>query len=313
MVEPIYLQKAMKFDPKKHTVDGWIAQPKYDGVRIQACFTMDEVRIFSRSVVKKTGTFNEYTDKLEHICYELENLNWESDLAFNNQIIDGEALAYNQGDREQNFKYVTGTLNCDLYKCVTRQEENERISAVFYNLPLLPAEYQVTLAALTEVFGRYKHKDELQFIKPTEYTICHEGAHFTEFQKQIDAGGEGLILYNPVGKYKHSSDRCQTSKDLLKMKDVNEREVLVVDMVEGTGKATGMLGAFVCEDYRGKQFNIGTGLTDDARIFFWENKNKCPFVIEMMYHSETEDAYRLPVFYRNRMFDKSVDDWNMSG
>jgi ATP-dependent DNA ligase len=309
MTDPIYLQKALKFNPEKHKVDGWIAQPKYDGVRIQVCFTDDDPRIFSRSVVKKTGTFNEYTDKLEHIVYELCDLNWESDLCLNNQIIDGEAIAFNQGDREQNFKYVTGTLNCDEEKCLARQAENERISAVFYNLPNVPAEYSRVLEALHEIFDRYT-KDELQFISATEYTVCEEGSHMIEFQKQIDAGGEGLILYNPDGRYKHSPDRCQTSKDLLKMKDINEREVAVVGMIEGTGKAAGMLGAFICQDYRGKEFNIGTGLTDADRIDFWNRREETPFIIEMMYHSETEDAYRLPVYLRDRSRDKTMDDWN---
>lgn len=298
MTEPIFLQKARKYNPLKDTIDNWINQQKLDGVRLQACFSNDgDVRIFSRSIIKKTGYFNEYTYKLPHIISELEILNEINDYMLNNNILDGEGMVYNQGNRENNFKYVGGTLNCDIDKCQTRQAENELISATFYNLPKATAKYIDVIKTIDDLFDI---DTEFNHISPIAWAIMTAEESTAFFRQEIANGGEGTILYNPEGVYKHSNRSCQVSKDLLKMKDISEREVKVIGMIEGAGKATGMMGALICEDYRGKVFHIGTGFTDAMRMEFWAINNEAPFIIEMLYHSETEDAYRLPVFLRCR-------------
>jgi len=86
-------------------------------------------------------------------------------------------------------------------------------------------------------------------------------------------------------------------------------------MVEGTGKDAGTCGALICDDGRGKIIRIGTGLTEGdasqrgSRDWMWAHKNDIPFIIEMFYHSETADSYRLPVFKRDRFYDKGIDEW----
>lgn len=72
-------------------------------------------------------------------------------------------------------------------------------------------------------------------------------------------GWEGVMLRNPTMAYEY-----RRSPNLLKVKPHEDIEVKVVDVVEGTGKYAGMMGALVCEA-GGEEFRVGTGFTDHDR------------------------------------------------
>lgn len=76
----------------------------------------------------------------------------------------------------------------------------------------------------------------------------------------VAAGGEGLMLHRAVALY-----RPGRSDDLLKHKPYQDAEALVVAHAAGKGKYTGMLGALVVRMPDGRQFRLGTGLTDLQR------------------------------------------------
>lgn len=81
-------------------------------------------------------------------------------------------------------------------------------------------------------------------------------------------GGEGVMLNVADAPYE-----VKRSKYLLKMKHTEEYTLKVVDMIEGTGKYEGMLGALVV-DYNGQKLGIGSGFTDDQRLVIWQNPDK---------------------------------------
>ena len=68
-LKPIYLMKATPFDQEKSpNFSGWLMEPKLDGVAAQIVVNgLDDIKIFSTNKVKETGTFNEYTYKVQHI------------------------------------------------------------------------------------------------------------------------------------------------------------------------------------------------------------------------------------------------------
>lgn len=311
MIEPIFVMKAKPFNPEKHDIDKWFVQEKYDGVRIQIVVnTLDDIKIYSRNKTKSTGTFNNYTDKLPHIIEHLREKLMKCPPMFHTQIYDGEALAFEQGSREKNFTYVTGTLNAD--DAAARQLANELISVVLFNIPLIDEEYRYILTYLHLYFTQ----NRAPIMSPI--TTCNvDGSAMIRFDQIIHSGGEGIILYNPVGKYKFGKTTCSVSNDVLKIKDRMEREVKVIDMAEGVGKDAGTCGALICDDGRGKIIRVGTGLTEGdvsergSRNWMWAHKNDIPFIVEMFYHSETPDSYRLPVFKRDRLYDKSIDEWTI--
>ena len=74
------------------------------------------------------------------------------------------------------------------------------------------------------------------------------------------AGGEGLMLRRPQSPY-----TVGRTRDLLKVKMFKDAEAVVMKHLPGTGKHTGRLGALLVRLPNGKEFSIGSGLTDAQR------------------------------------------------
>jgi DNA ligase-1 len=87
--------------------------------------------------------------------------------------------------------------------------------------------------------------------------------------KAIEGGYEGIMLKNPEAGYE-----CKRSVAWLKLKPFIEVSLTVVATEEGTGKNVGKLGALVCEgvdDGKDIRVNVGSGLTDEQRVTYWDN------------------------------------------
>ena len=73
-------------------------------------------------------------------------------------------------------------------------------------------------------------------------------------------GGEGLMLHHALAPY-----RAGRSDSLLKLKRGQDAEARVVGYRPGKGKYTGMVGALLVVDARGRRFALGSGLRDRDR------------------------------------------------
>jgi DNA ligase-1 len=97
-------------------------------------------------------------------------------------------------------------------------------------------------------------------IVPVMHYECTSREQLTEFYNSIvDNGGEGVMLRDPSMSYV-----VGRSWSLLKVKPELELVAKIIGYTEGEGKYTGMVGALICEA-GGKQFNVGSGLTDADR------------------------------------------------
>lgn len=76
----------------------------------------------------------------------------------------------------------------------------------------------------------------------------------------VKNGGEGLMLHRKDALY--STGR---NGDLIKIKPYHDAEATVVAYREGKGKYQGMTGALVVRNRDGKEFAIGSGLSDKLR------------------------------------------------
>ena len=56
------------------------------------------------------------------------------------------------------------------------------------------------------------------------------------------------------------------------MKLMDNIDLVVTDVYEGTGKYAGMLGG-VYVDFRGNQVGVGSGWSDEQRQYYWKHKN----------------------------------------
>lgn len=82
-----------------------------------------------------------------------------------------------------------------------------------------------------------------------------------ELRAVLALGGEGLVLQHALAPY-----RAGRSETLLKYKQGRDAEARVVGYRPGKGKYTGMVGALLVEDERGRRFALGSGLSDADRL-----------------------------------------------
>lgn len=80
-------------------------------------------------------------------------------------------------------------------------------------------------------------------------------------QAVVAAGAEGLMLHRADARY-----HAGRSDALLKFKPFDDAEARVVGYRPGKGKYTGMVGALLVEDARGRRFALGSGLRDADRL-----------------------------------------------
>ncbi|WNO60240.1 DNA ligase [Rheinheimera sp. MMS21-TC3] len=73
-------------------------------------------------------------------------------------------------------------------------------------------------------------------------------------------GAEGLMLHHQDALYKTGR-----SQDLLKLKSYLDTEAKVIGYRAGKGKYQDMIGALIVKTAEGKEFAIGSGLTDELR------------------------------------------------
>lgn len=81
-----------------------------------------------------------------------------------------------------------------------------------------------------------------------------------ELQRVQELGGEGLIVRKPDGLY-----TAGRSTEILKVKDYQDAEAVVVGHLPGQGRNLGRLGALLVELPDGTRFKIGSGFSDEER------------------------------------------------
>jgi len=82
----------------------------------------------------------------------------------------------------------------------------------------------------------------------------------THLERVLALGGEGVILRNPDSLYVYSR-----TNNLLKVKNKKSNEATIIGYTEGQGKHSKIIGALICLTPEGKEFKIGTGLSDEDR------------------------------------------------
>lgn len=83
---------------------------------------------------------------------------------------------------------------------------------------------------------------------------------FEQLEQITSAGGEGLMLHLGSSLY-----RGKRSNDLIKLKQFEDAEALVVGHIAGKGKYQGLMGALRVELPDGTRFKVGSGFSDPLR------------------------------------------------
>lgn len=269
-----------------------IITQKYDGIRAVAKVRDGNVEIFSRQGKPIEG--------LKDIEKELSQLV--------DGFYDGELLL----DKEN-------IPSKDLYRETVQvvNSKNEYKNNVIFNIfDYIPLNDFVIGYSKMNCWGRKRfvyeelRKIEPDWLKPVE--ILYHGKYDKrivqqELDKQIALEHEGVMVNLTNAPYKG-----KRTKNILKVKAMQDCDLKIIGFEEGTGKNKGTLGAIIV-DYKGFKVKVGSGFTDKDRTYFWNNqKELLGRVITVQYFEETTNikdnslSLRFPVYLDLREEGKEV-------
>lgn len=266
---------------------------KLDGIRCVALVTPDSARLFTRQGQRIEGLLGVEAELISEALRLNEPF-----------MLDGELLVANR----------TGIPSKDQYKATIMIVRRDGIkTGITYNVfdildydDFINRECEVPYVErrgrLNSMFRTSKHIRVLPVLYRGSDT-----AKITEFlNAQRRLGHEGVMINISEAPYQFTRTNA-----LLKVKVMQDADLLVTDVQEGAGKYKGTLGALIV-DYKGSPVGVGSGLDDDTRFEVWQHKDKyIGRVAKIQYFEEThgEDglpSIRFPVFLEFREIGKEV-------
>ena len=228
---------------------GWtwpvITQPKLDGERMRALCSLEALH----KPILLSSTENTIIS-VPHIQEELEIIKETLEL-------DGE-LYHHGWDFDQINSIVSRTKNL--------HEDLEQIS--YYVFDIISDTPQIQrVSKLIELFQRYNFK----YLKMIPSTVCNSLKEVMKmYNEYLGKGYEGIIIRDIKSSYVRKRSRF-----VMKFKPKKTDIYKIVDIIEGSGEHTGMVGAFVCQGFDETRFKVSAGEFDHAeRKIFWYKKEQ---------------------------------------
>ena len=269
-----------------------IITQKYDGVRCVAIHDKNGVKLFSRQgkPIEGLHDLEEQLLWLPFGCYDGElllnkdnipskDLYRETVTVINSKDQDKKNIVFNIFDTCEIKEFENGycAAPCIERKKVIQELEEQMKPDWWKSVPIL-------------YYGKYD-KDIVQ----------------QELNKQIALEHEGVMVNIANAPYE-----AKRTKNILKVKAMQDCDLKIIGFEEGTGKNKGTLGAIIV-DYKGFEVRVGSGFTDQDREYFWANQNELlGRVITVQYFEETTNkkdnslSLRFPVYLELREKGKEV-------
>ena len=278
---------ASKFNFENPPVGKMFITEKLDGIRVWCVIDgLGNIKLYTRQ-----GKVIEGCKDIEKSIIKLE---------LTNIILDGELLA-------KDCSYE------DVYKETIKRVKNKNKVKTGLNFHIFDI---ITIEEYENKLGRKRYSERRKFlnrISENEFVkivpVLYEGIDMDDVLKLLDKyrenGAEGLMCnIDKVYEFKRS-------KGCLKLKVMQSCDLKIIDFQEGTGKYSNKLGALVV-DFKGNSVGVGTGFSDEDRVFIWENKNDLlGRVVEIRYFEVTKDkdgieSLRFPVYVSIREKGKEI-------
>ena len=244
-----------------------VIEEKYDGVRVIAIVKGDEVTYFTRS-------FNELPQRcLQKITSEIRLLLNGIDVPQPGIFFDGELTDSNRksvsGKVTQMLKgNPADSIGDDMLYNIFDVEEvqvlesGKGVNPFYRRRQLLETMFKSNKWDLIvdRIIEQKNEKVELTslVLANSITTDDHSLIHKT-YKELVDVGGEGVIVKSPDHLYE-----CKRSKSWIKIKEVNDCDLVIKGWYPGEGKREGFIGGLICEDLSGKvQVKVGSGFTEE--------------------------------------------------
>lgn len=214
----------------------FLVSPKYDGIR---GILHSEYGLISRS---STPIAN------HHIRETLEGLGVGG--------LDGELLTLTNG-KIDDFQIIQSKVNAE-------EGKPEFVYMVFdcFDCPSINYIDRMNAAKLKTI---------TPYVKFTPFVTVHDLDFLCQVEKKWSAAYEGIMIRQLDAPYKHGRSSLKEG-GLIKYKRFLDDEGSIMGMVELTNGEYGT-GAFVVK-WRGKIFNVGTGLSDNQRKEYWRIRHE---------------------------------------
>ena len=298
LIPTFNVQLANKYFDKPQYVEGktFAITTKIDGGRIIALKENGQVSFFTRAGQKYEGLVD-LEDEMSRFMPDNTCLDGEITLLERGTLSSKEAY-------KQTMKIVRQTTNPE--KRGIKMLVFDYMSADEFKAQRCDKDYLTRRMAAEELLL------ETGFTYFELLPILYYGndaSKITELlESEVAKGEEGIMINIVTALYDF-----KRTNNLLKVKKFDTCDLRVIGFEEGTGKYTGMLGAFVCE-YKGGEVKVGSGLTDELRKEIWRNsRNYENVIIEVSYFEETKDSngkpsLRFPTF-KDFRFDKTEPNY----
>lgn len=236
---------------------------------------------------------------LEHITQVLDTLSAQRDRPL---VFDGELTLKDKGVLTDNeaFRVATGIIN---------SESRDKTAICYTIFDVLPAgefdsgESKDGYIARRTLLGSFLPEPPAGGpvrILPLEYDGRDQSMIELLLGRMVAEDKEGLManLDVPYKRKRHSG--------ILKIKRFYTMDLPILACEEGTGRLTGVLGAFVL-GYKGNEVRVGSGFTDEQRVSYWNHRDELPGILcevkykEVSYDKHTgAESLQFPVFVQLR-------------
>jgi len=259
--------------------------PKYDGIRCIA-----EINLKDNNIILWSRNGRIYNIPILN-KYILESINRKKLQNINKIILDGEIVIKNM-----TFK--------DVMKIARREKITLEAQKILDNISyhifdiILDDVYESPLELRLEQLNNINENNVIKKVKYWKLSEKSIDEIYLELQKVLELGYEGLVL-----KISNSAYIRNRNISWIKIKEFDTIDCRVIKILEGSGKNKNKIGALVCK-YKDIEFQVGSGLTDEFREYYWQNQNKILDKIIEVKYQEIIDKPRFPVFKKIRN-DKS--------
>jgi DNA ligase-1 len=256
---------------------------KYDGVRIIALYKNGDFQYYTRN-------FNQVpTEHMKYVNNELHKIiSANPNFDFEGWFFDGELTDHDR-------KSVSGKLNRMLKGKVDGEISKEFMFNIF------DFEEQKVLSAGK---GKIKYIDRRNTLDLLWSHLTEKCSHIClserwsfrsvnemmqRFNEIVKQGGEGVICKDN-GVYE-----CKRSRSWIKLKEINDCDLVVKGFIPGEGRRTGYVGSLICEDSTGQlKVDVGSGFTDADLEMFNELINKNELIgkiVALQYNLSIQDKH----------------------
>jgi DNA ligase-1 len=225
-----------------------ICEEKYDGVRVIAFVSGNEVKFYTRAFNEIP---NNYLEKISEECLALiKNSGLQGEWFFDGELTDLNRKSVSGKVTQMLKGKPMNSIGDDLIYNVFDLEDADTLKSGKGIIP-----FDVRRSTLEGVFNTYKTSS---LVLADSFLTKEKEDIYAYYNKIVANGGEGVILKNPEHVYE-----CKRSKNWIKLKEVNDCDLIITGWYPGEGKREGFIGGFYCEDKSGTiKVKVGAGFTD---------------------------------------------------